>query len=169
NCLDSLTALDLPSDMLQGLHDFVLDLRVYTVVTVLQQAAHGETLPAATPCRQRDTARDSSRVPRRTEGATLRFEVRALAPKVKGLVAKDDWAMDNRGVTSLPGLFEQHVQRSLKLLDDVVACKGGETSVFALEANTTRVSGLFIEIVKVLLSCLEELATRSHTEADRGQ
>ncbi|XP_078741906.1 exocyst complex component 2-like, partial [Lampetra fluviatilis] len=114
--------------MLQGLHDFVLDLRVYTVVTVLQQAAH----------------------------------------EVKGLVAKDDWAMDNRGVTSLPGLFEQHVQRSLKLLDDVVACKGGETSVFALEANTTRVSGLFIEIVKVLLSCLEELATRSHTEADRG-
>ncbi|XP_032833331.2 exocyst complex component 2 [Petromyzon marinus] len=128
NCVESLTALDLPSDMLQGLHDFILDLRVYAVITVLQQTAH----------------------------------------EVKGLVAKEDWTMDNRGVTSLPGLFEQHVQHSLKLLDDVVTCKGGETSVFALEANTTRVSGLFIEIIKVLLSCLEELATRSHTEADSG-
>uniref|UniRef100_A0A8U7MHG2 Exocyst complex component 2 n=1 Tax=Corvus moneduloides TaxID=1196302 RepID=A0A8U7MHG2_CORMO len=87
---ESLTALEIPNDMLQIIQDLILDLRVRCIIVTLQH-----------------TAED-----------------------IKRLAEKEDWVVDNEGLTSLPSQFEQCIIHSLQSLKTVLDCKPGEASVF---------------------------------------
>uniref|UniRef100_A0A669PDK5 Exocyst complex component 2 n=1 Tax=Phasianus colchicus TaxID=9054 RepID=A0A669PDK5_PHACC len=86
---ESLTALEIPNDMLQIIQDLILDLRVRCIIVTLQH-----------------TAED-----------------------IKRLAEKEDWVVDNEGLTSLPSHFEQCIVHSLQSLKTVLDCKPGEASV----------------------------------------
>uniref|UniRef100_A0A8C3JTS8 Exocyst complex component 2 n=1 Tax=Calidris pygmaea TaxID=425635 RepID=A0A8C3JTS8_9CHAR len=86
---ESLTALEIPNDMLQIIQDLILDLRVRCIIVTLQH-----------------TAED-----------------------IKRLAEKEDWVVDNEGLTSLPSQFEQCIIHSLQSLKTVLDCKPGEASV----------------------------------------
>uniref|UniRef100_A0A8C0J8V8 Exocyst complex component 2 n=1 Tax=Chelonoidis abingdonii TaxID=106734 RepID=A0A8C0J8V8_CHEAB len=86
---ESLTALEIPNDMLHIIQDLILDLRVHCIMVTLQH-----------------TAED-----------------------VKRLAEKEDWVVDNEGLTSLPSQFEQCIVHSLQSLKSVLDCKPGEASV----------------------------------------
>uniref|UniRef100_A0A669PDL0 Exocyst complex component 2 n=1 Tax=Phasianus colchicus TaxID=9054 RepID=A0A669PDL0_PHACC len=93
---ESLTALEIPNDMLQIIQDLILDLRVRCIIVTLQH-----------------TAED-----------------------IKRLAEKEDWVVDNEGLTSLPSHFEQCIVHSLQSLKTVLDCKPGEASVsFDLYSN----------------------------------
>uniref|UniRef100_A0A8U7MHI5 Exocyst complex component 2 n=1 Tax=Corvus moneduloides TaxID=1196302 RepID=A0A8U7MHI5_CORMO len=85
---ESLTALEIPNDMLQIIQDLILDLRVRCIIVTLQH-----------------TAED-----------------------IKRLAEKEDWVVDNEGLTSLPSQFEQCIIHSLQSLKTVLDCKPGEAS-----------------------------------------
>uniref|UniRef100_A0A674JEP5 Exocyst complex component 2 n=1 Tax=Terrapene triunguis TaxID=2587831 RepID=A0A674JEP5_9SAUR len=86
---ESLTALEIPNDMLHIIQDLILDLRVRCIMVTLQH-----------------TAED-----------------------VKRLAEKEDWVVDNEGLTSLPSQFEQCIVHSLQSLKSVLDCRPGEASV----------------------------------------
>uniref|UniRef100_A0A8C3FQG9 Exocyst complex component 2 n=1 Tax=Chrysemys picta bellii TaxID=8478 RepID=A0A8C3FQG9_CHRPI len=86
---ESLTAFEIPNDMLHIIQDLILDLRVRCIMVTLQH-----------------TAED-----------------------VKRLAEKEDWVVDNEGLTSLPSQFEQCIVHSLQSLKSVLDCKPGEASV----------------------------------------
>uniref|UniRef100_A0A672TSB5 Exocyst complex component 2 n=1 Tax=Strigops habroptila TaxID=2489341 RepID=A0A672TSB5_STRHB len=86
---ESLTALEIPNDMLQIIQDLILDLRVHCIIVTLQH-----------------TAED-----------------------IKRLAEKEDWVVDNEGLTSLPSQFEQCIIHALQSLKTVLDCKPGEASV----------------------------------------
>uniref|UniRef100_A0A674J879 Exocyst complex component 2 n=1 Tax=Terrapene triunguis TaxID=2587831 RepID=A0A674J879_9SAUR len=85
---ESLTALEIPNDMLHIIQDLILDLRVRCIMVTLQH-----------------TAED-----------------------VKRLAEKEDWVVDNEGLTSLPSQFEQCIVHSLQSLKSVLDCRPGEAS-----------------------------------------
>uniref|UniRef100_A0A669P6H6 Exocyst complex component 2 n=1 Tax=Phasianus colchicus TaxID=9054 RepID=A0A669P6H6_PHACC len=103
---ESLTALEIPNDMLQIIQDLILDLRVRCIIVTLQH-----------------TAED-----------------------IKRLAEKEDWVVDNEGLTSLPSHFEQCIVHSLQSLKTVLDCKPGEASVF--------------------IDCLEQLSTKPDGDID---
>uniref|UniRef100_A0A2R9AA65 Exocyst complex component 2 n=1 Tax=Pan paniscus TaxID=9597 RepID=A0A2R9AA65_PANPA len=86
---ESLTALEIPNDLLQTIQDLILDLRVRCVMATLQHTAE----------------------------------------EIKRLAEKEDWIVDNEGLTSLPCQFEQCIVCSLQSLKGVLECKPGEASV----------------------------------------
>ncbi|KAF6344494.1 exocyst complex component 2 [Rhinolophus ferrumequinum] len=85
---ESLTALEIPNDMLQTIQDLILDLRVRCVMVTLQSTAE----------------------------------------EIKRLAEKEDWIVDNEGLTSLPCQFEQCIVHSLQSLKGVLDCKPGEAN-----------------------------------------
>uniref|UniRef100_A0A8C8VR26 Exocyst complex component 2 n=1 Tax=Pelusios castaneus TaxID=367368 RepID=A0A8C8VR26_9SAUR len=103
---ESLTALEIPNDMLHIIQDLILDLRVCCIMVTLKH-----------------TAED-----------------------VKRLAEKEDWVVDNEGLTSLPSQFEQCIVHSLQSLKSVLDCKPGEASVF--------------------IDCLEQLSTKPDGDVD---
>ncbi|XP_058411384.1 exocyst complex component 2 isoform X2 [Diceros bicornis minor] len=103
---ESLTALEIPNDMLQTIQDLILDLRVRCVMVTLQHTAE----------------------------------------EVKRLAEKEDWIVDNEGLTSLPCQFEQCIIHSLQSLKGVLECKPGEASIF--------------------IYCLEQLSTKPDADVD---
>ncbi|NXU71747.1 EXOC2 protein, partial [Oreotrochilus melanogaster] len=123
---ESLTALEIPNDMLQIIQDLILDLRVRCVIVTLQH-----------------TAED-----------------------IKRLAEKEDWVVDNEGLTSLPSQFEQCIIRSLQSLKTVLDCKPGEASVFQQQKTQEDVCQLSIGIMQVFIDCLEQLSTKPDGDID---
>lgn len=121
---ESLTALEIPNDLLQTIQELILDLRVHCLMITLQQTADD----------------------------------------VKRLAEKEDWVVDNEGITSLPAQFEHQVVQTLQSLKETINCKPGETSIFHHERNQRHVHELFIKIMKVFIYSLEHLSTK--TEGD---
>nr|XP_056710043.1 exocyst complex component 2 [Euleptes europaea] len=123
---ESLTALEIPNDMLQIIQDLIFDLRVRCIMITLQQ-----------------TAED-----------------------VKRLAEKEDWVVDNEGLTCLPSQFEERVEHSLQSLKGVLDCKPGETSVFQQQKIQEDVFQLSINIMQVFIDCLEQLSTKPDSDVD---
>ncbi|XP_066479614.1 exocyst complex component 2 [Tiliqua scincoides] len=123
---ESLTALEIPNDMLQIIQDLIFDLKVRCIMVTLQH-----------------TAED-----------------------VKRLAEKEDWVVDNEGLTCLPSQFEQRVVRSLQALKGVLDCKPGETSVFQQPKVQEDVYQLSINILQVFIDCLEQLSTKPDSDVD---
>ncbi|XP_008052216.1 exocyst complex component 2, partial [Carlito syrichta] len=123
---ESLTALEIPNDMLQTIQDLILDLRVRCVMVTLQHTAE----------------------------------------EIKRLAEKEDWIVDNEGLTSLPCQFEQCIVHSLQSLKDVLECKPGEASVFQQPKTQEEVCQLSINIMQVFIYCLEQLSTKSDADID---
>uniref|UniRef100_A0A8C5ME68 Exocyst complex component 2 n=1 Tax=Leptobrachium leishanense TaxID=445787 RepID=A0A8C5ME68_9ANUR len=105
---ESLVALEIPNDLLQTVHDLILDLRVNCVIVTLKQT--GE--------------------------------------EVKRIADKEDWVVDNEGLTSLPSLFEQCIAHSIQSLKTVLECKPGEASVFQHQKVQDDVCSLCIQMIK---------------------
>ncbi|XP_054485993.1 exocyst complex component 2 [Agelaius phoeniceus] len=123
---ESLTALEIPNDMLQIIQDLILDLRVRCIIVTLQH-----------------TAED-----------------------IKRLAEKEDWVVDNEGLTSLPSQFEQCIIRSLQSLKTVLDCKPGEASVFQQQKTQEDVCQLSIGIMQGFIDCLEQLSTKPDGDID---
>ncbi|NXJ75015.1 EXOC2 protein, partial [Trogon melanurus] len=123
---ESLTALEIPNDMLQIIQDLILDLRVRCIIVTLQH-----------------TAED-----------------------IKRLAEKEDWVVDNEGLTSLPSQFEQCIIHSLQSLKTVLDCKPGEASVFQHQKTQEDVCQLSIGIMQVFIDCLEQLSTKPDGDID---
>uniref|UniRef100_A0A6I8NCK0 Exocyst complex component 2 n=1 Tax=Ornithorhynchus anatinus TaxID=9258 RepID=A0A6I8NCK0_ORNAN len=123
---ESLTALEIPNDLLQTIQDLILDLRVHCVMITLQHTAEG----------------------------------------IKRLAEKEDWIIDNEGLTSLPSQFEQCIVHSLQSIKGVVECKSGETSVFQEPKTQEEVCQLSINIMQVFIHCLEQLSTKPDGDVD---
>ncbi|XP_006022270.1 exocyst complex component 2 isoform X1 [Alligator sinensis] len=123
---ESLTALEIPNDMLQIIQDLILDLRVRCIMVTLQH-----------------TAED-----------------------VKRLAEKEDWVVDNEGLTSLPSQFEQCIIQSLQSLKSVIDCKPGEASVFQQHKTQEDVCQLSINIMQVFIDYLEQLSTKPDGDID---
>ncbi|NXY03543.1 EXOC2 protein, partial [Pteruthius melanotis] len=119
---ESLTALEIPNDMLQIIQDLILDLRVRCIILTLQH-----------------TAED-----------------------IKRLAEKEDWVVDNEGLTSLPSQFEQCIIHSLQSLKTVLDCKPGEASVFQQQKTQEDVCQLSIGIMQhyttYFLNCIPSLS-----------
>ncbi|XP_048364225.1 exocyst complex component 2 [Sphaerodactylus townsendi] len=88
------------------------------------------------------------------------------AEDVKRLAEKEDWVVDNEGLTGLPSQFEECVKRSLQSLKGVVDCKPGETSVFQHQKIQEDVCQLSINIMQVFIDCLEQLSTKPDSDLD---
>ncbi|XP_040138134.1 exocyst complex component 2 isoform X2 [Ictidomys tridecemlineatus] len=123
---ESLTALEIPNDMLQTIQDLILDLRVRCVMVTLQHTAE----------------------------------------EIKRLAEKEDWIVDNEGLTSLPCQFEQCIVHSLQSLKVVLECKPGEASVFQQPKTQEEVCQLSINIMQVFIYCLEQLSTKPDADID---
>ncbi|XP_006918922.1 exocyst complex component 2 isoform X1 [Pteropus alecto] len=123
---ESLTALEIPSDMLQTIQDLILDLRVHCVVVTLQHTAE----------------------------------------EIKRLAEKEDWIVDNEGLTSLPCQFEQCIIHSLQSLKGVLDCKPGEASVFQQPKTQEEVCQLSISIMQIFIYCLEQLSSKPDADVD---
>ncbi|NXF19140.1 EXOC2 protein, partial [Rhodinocichla rosea] len=123
---ESLTALEIPNDMLQIIQDLILDLRVRCIIVTLQH-----------------TAED-----------------------IKRLAEKEDWVVDNEGLTSLPSQFEQCIIRSLQSLKTVLDCKPGEASVFQQQKTQEDMCQLSIGIMQGFIDCLEQLSTKPDGDID---
>ncbi|XP_039766898.1 exocyst complex component 2-like [Ornithorhynchus anatinus] len=122
---ESLTALEIPNDLLQTIQDLILDLRVHCVMITLQHTAEDK--------------------------------MRKIGNSIKRLAEKEDWIIDNEGLTSLPSQFEQCIVHSLQSIKGVVECKSGETSVFQEPKTQEEVCQLSINIMQVFIHCLEQL------------
>ncbi|KFQ32638.1 Exocyst complex component 2 [Mesitornis unicolor] len=123
---ESLTALEIPNDMLQIIQDLILDLRIRCIMVTLQH-----------------TAED-----------------------IKRLAEKEDWVVDNEGLTSLPSQFEQCIVHSLQSLKTVLDCRPGEASVFQQQKTQEDVCQLSIGIMQVFIDCLEQLSTKPDGDID---
>ncbi|OCT76374.1 exocyst complex component 2 [Xenopus laevis] len=117
---ESLTALEIPNDMLQTIQDLILDLRVRCVMVTLHHTTE----------------------------------------EVKRLADKEDWVVDNEGLTSLPSQFEQCVIQALQSLKGVIECKPGEASIFQQQKIQDDVCYLCINIIQVFIVSLEYLSTK---------
>ncbi|XP_028823639.1 exocyst complex component 2 [Denticeps clupeoides] len=86
------------------------------------------------------------------------------AEDVRRLSEREDWVIDNEGITSLPAQFEQCVVLKLQSLKDPLECKPVEVNILQLEQTQDKASELFVGIMKVFISCLEELSTKTDGE-----
>lgn len=123
---ESLSALEIPNDMLQTVQDLILDLRVRCVMVTLEHTAE----------------------------------------EVKRLAEKEDWIVDNEGLTSLPCQFEQCIVHSLQSLKGVLESKPGEASVFQHPQTQEDVCQLSITIMQVFIYCLEQLSIKPEADKD---
>ncbi|XP_032381778.1 exocyst complex component 2 [Etheostoma spectabile] len=83
---------------------------------------------------------------------------------VKTLAEKEDWSVDNEGITSLPSQFEQCVVQMLQSLKEPLEIKPGETNVLQLDQVQDQATELSMGIMKVFINSLELLSTK--TDAD---
>uniref|UniRef100_A0A4W6FAJ2 Exocyst complex component 2 n=1 Tax=Lates calcarifer TaxID=8187 RepID=A0A4W6FAJ2_LATCA len=88
-CHDALSSMEIPNDLLQVIHDLLLELRVHCLMVTLLH-----------------TTED-----------------------VKRLAEKEDWVVDNEGITALPSQFEQCMVQMLQSLKEPLEIKSGEINV----------------------------------------
>ncbi|CAL8309234.1 unnamed protein product [Lota lota] len=92
---------------------------------------------------------------------------------VKKLAEKEDWVVDNEGLTSLPAQFELCMVQMLQSLKEPMETKPGEINVLQLDLAQDRASELCVVIMKAFISCLEQLSMKtdcdsSHVSVDHA-
>ncbi|XP_066533004.1 exocyst complex component 2 [Hoplias malabaricus] len=87
--------------------------------------------------------------------------LKQTAEDVKRLPEKEDWIVDNEGITSLPAQFEQCMVQMLQSLKEPMECKPGEVNVFQQEVAQDEACKLFVGIMKAFIKCLEHLSTKT--------
>ncbi|KAI3368457.1 hypothetical protein L3Q82_025470 [Scortum barcoo] len=85
---------------------------------------------------------------------------------VKRLAEKEDWVVDNEGITSLPSQFEQCVVQMLQSLKEPLELKPGEINVLQLEQVQDQATELTVSIMKVFINSLEQLSTKTDGDID---
>lgn len=80
---------------------------------------------------------------------------------VKRLAEKEDWVVDNEGLTSLPAQFEQCMVQMLQSLKEPMECKPGEINIFNLDVVQDKACEQCVSIMKVFIKCLEQLSTKT--------
>lgn len=85
---------------------------------------------------------------------------------VKRLAEKEDWVVDNEGITSLPSQFEQCVVQMLQSLKEPLEIKPGEINVLQLDQVQDQATELTVSIMKVFINCLEQLSTKTDGDVD---
>ncbi|KAI4881279.1 hypothetical protein NFI96_032540 [Prochilodus magdalenae] len=85
---------------------------------------------------------------------------------VKRLPEKEDWIVDNEGITSLPAQFEQCMVQMLQSLKEPMECKPGEVNVFQQELAQDEACKLCVAIMKAFINCLEQLSTKTDGDVD---
>ncbi|KAM8874040.1 exocyst complex component 2 isoform 1-T3 [Spinachia spinachia] len=80
---------------------------------------------------------------------------------VKGLAEKENWVVDNEGITSLPSQFEQCMILMLQSLKEPLEIKPGEINVLQLDQVQDQATELSVNIMTVFINCLEQLSTKS--------
>uniref|UniRef100_A0A8C6L6L2 Exocyst complex component 2 n=1 Tax=Nothobranchius furzeri TaxID=105023 RepID=A0A8C6L6L2_NOTFU len=85
---------------------------------------------------------------------------------VKRLAEKEDWVVDNEGITSLPSKFEQCIVQMLQSLKEPLEIKPGEINVLQLDQVQDQAAELGVSIMKAFINCLEQLSTK--TDGDFG-
>ncbi|KAI1889220.1 hypothetical protein AGOR_G00176870 [Albula goreensis] len=96
----------------------------------------------------------------------LLVTLQQTAEDVKRLAEKEDWVVDNEGITSLPAQFEQCMVQTLQSLKETMECKSGEISIFQSERTQDRACELCVGIMKVFINCLEQLSTKTDGDID---
>ncbi|MCI4389499.1 hypothetical protein PGIGA_G00098770 [Pangasianodon gigas] len=96
----------------------------------------------------------------------LLITLQHTAEDVKRLPEKEDWIVDNEGITSLPAQFEQCMVQMLQSLKEPMECKPGEVNVFQLELAQNKACELCVGIMKVFINCLEQLSTKTDGDID---
>uniref|UniRef100_A0AAQ5ZXC6 Exocyst complex component 2 n=1 Tax=Amphiprion ocellaris TaxID=80972 RepID=A0AAQ5ZXC6_AMPOC len=84
---------------------------------------------------------------------------------VKRLAEKEDWVVDNEGITSLPSQFEQCMVQMLQSLKEPLEIKPGEINVRKFPA-TDQAAELSVSIMKVFINCLDQLSTKTDEDMD---
>uniref|UniRef100_A0A9J8ADR3 Exocyst complex component 2 n=1 Tax=Cyprinus carpio carpio TaxID=630221 RepID=A0A9J8ADR3_CYPCA len=69
---------------------------------------------------------------------------------VKRLAEKEDWVVDNEGITSLPAQFEQCMIQMLQSLKEPMECKPGEINILNLDVVQDKACEQCVSIIKVL-------------------
>ncbi|TNN76895.1 Exocyst complex component 2 [Liparis tanakae] len=87
---------------------------------------------------------------------------------VKRLAEKEDWVVDNEGITSLPSQFEQCMVLMLQSLKEPLEIKPGEINVLQIDQVQDQATELSMNIMKVFINCLEQLSTKSDIDASRN-
>ncbi|XP_054459204.1 exocyst complex component 2 [Anoplopoma fimbria] len=87
---------------------------------------------------------------------------------VKGLAEKEDWVVDNEGITSLPSQFEQCMVQMLQSLKEPMEIKPGEINVLQLDQVQDQATELSVNIMKVFINCLEQLSTKTDIDTSRN-
>ncbi|KAJ8395529.1 hypothetical protein AAFF_G00032630 [Aldrovandia affinis] len=96
----------------------------------------------------------------------LLVTLQQTAEDVKRLAEREDWVVDNEGITSLPAQFELAVVQMLQSLKETMDCKPGEMNIFQLDRTQDRACELCVGIMKVFINCLEQLSTKSDGDID---
>ncbi|XP_077389524.1 exocyst complex component 2 [Festucalex cinctus] len=78
---------------------------------------------------------------------------------VRNLAEKEDWVVDNEGLTRLPSQFEQCVVQMLQSLKEPLEIKAGEINILQLDQVQDQTTDLCVGIMKVFISCMEQLST----------
>lgn len=85
---------------------------------------------------------------------------------VKRLAEKEDWVVDNEGITSLPSQFEQCMVQMLQSLKEPLEIKPGEINVLQLDQVQDQAAELSVSIMKVFINCLDQLSTKTDEDID---
>lgn len=85
---------------------------------------------------------------------------------VKRLAEKEDWVVDNEGITSLPSQFEQCMVQMLQSLKEPLEIKPGEINVLQLDQVQDQATELSVGIMKVFINCLEQLSSKTDGDID---
>ncbi|XP_029004907.1 exocyst complex component 2 isoform X2 [Betta splendens] len=85
---------------------------------------------------------------------------------VKRLAEKEDWVVDNEGITCLPSRFEQCMMMMLQSLKEPLEIKTGEINVLLLEQVQDQAAEMSVSIMKVFINCLEELSAKKDGQTD---
>uniref|UniRef100_A0A4W5QFJ8 Exocyst complex component 2 n=1 Tax=Hucho hucho TaxID=62062 RepID=A0A4W5QFJ8_9TELE len=88
------------------------------------------------------------------------------AEDVKRLTEKEDWIVDNEGITSLPAQFEQCMVQMLQSLKEPMETKLGEVNILQLDQAQDQASELCVDIMRVFVNCLEQLSNKTDGDLD---
>uniref|UniRef100_A0A3B3ZBA2 Exocyst complex component 2 n=1 Tax=Periophthalmus magnuspinnatus TaxID=409849 RepID=A0A3B3ZBA2_9GOBI len=83
---------------------------------------------------------------------------------IKRLAEKEDWVVDNEGITSLPSQFEQCMVQMLQSLKEPLEIKPGEINVLQVDQVQDQAAELSVKIMRVFISCLDHLSTKTDAE-----
>ncbi|XP_076849244.1 exocyst complex component 2 [Brachyhypopomus gauderio] len=96
----------------------------------------------------------------------LLVTLQLTAEDVKRLPEKEDWHVDNEGITALPALFEHCMVQMLQSLKEPMECKPGEVNIFQLDVAQEQACELCVGIMKEFINCLEQLSTKTDGDLD---